>query len=112
MSDPSGDRVDPVEPERTTDDSADPSAWLAERERLRRDREATSWALLETEQQLATALAAPTHRPLPPDDLELVNLRLVIDNLRREVDELHASTSWRLTRPLRRVSDILHRRHT
>ena len=86
------------------------SMWLAERERLRRDREAASWMLLEAEQQLAAALADPPVRSLPTDDLELLNLRLVVDNLRHELDMVRASTSWRVTAPLRRVSSLRHRR--
>lgn len=86
-----------------------PEGWREERERLRRDREEASWLLLEAEQQIASLLAAPP-RELDGEDIELVTLRIVVTNLQREVDALRASTSWRITAPMRRVSSLLHRR--
>lgn len=98
-----------TEPNAASPDSP-PEGWRAERERLRRDREAASWLLLEAEQQIASLLAAPPRHELDGEDIELVTLRIVVTNLQREIDELRASTSWRITAPMRRVSSALHRR--
>jgi hypothetical protein len=94
-----------------------------ERQRLRRDRERTSWLLLESEQRVAELLAAPLPAlepidPTPtaarPDesiaaDQQIAELYEVIDNLRREIHGLRTSTSWRATRPMRTVTGLFRR---
>jgi glycosyltransferase involved in cell wall biosynthesis len=94
---------------------SDEQQWEDERQRLRRDRERASWLLLESEQRLADAMAtratdhdtANTTGTGSGDDLEVVTLRLVVENLRREVEALRSSTSWKVTRPGRWLSGLL-----
>ncbi|MEI8238700.1 MAG: class I SAM-dependent methyltransferase [Actinomycetota bacterium] len=88
--------------------------WERERQRLRRDRERTSSLLLDSEQRLAVLLATPPSSapaPLlaPRVDLEIVTLQRVVTNLRAEIDGLRSSTSWRFTRPLRRLAGTFRR---
>jgi chromosome segregation ATPase len=94
--------------------------WERERQRLRDDRDRTSWLLLESEQRvaelLATPVPGPTAPPAEPDpdvptaaDLEIAELHEIIHSLQREIHGLRTSTSWRATRPLRSLSGILRR---
>jgi hypothetical protein len=87
-------------------------AWHAERERLRRDRERTAWLLVEAEQRIASMLLTAPELPHEPPEihLEIQALLQVIENLRKEIRDLRASTSWRATRPLRSVSGLLWNR--
>jgi hypothetical protein len=94
-----------------------------ERQRLRRDRERTSWLLLESEQRVAELLATPlpTLEPIDPTptamqpdesiaaDEQIAELYEVIDNLRHEIHGLRTSTSWRATRPMRTVTGLFRR---
>lgn len=81
---------------------------IEERDRLARE-------LLECEQDLANALGAAAQDgeavALRTDDsdLEVDVLRRVADNLRAENAALRASTSWRITRPLRALSTAVRR---
>jgi O-antigen biosynthesis protein len=75
--------------------------WERERAALQRDREQLGVRLLECEQLLAAALEAQTAPAAPDIDLEVAELRLVVAQLQHERADLLASTSWRLTKPVR-----------
>ena len=75
-----------------------------------RERDELAWALLEAENQIATLVQQSG--TTAPADLELMTLHQVIANLRHESEALRASTSWRLTRPLRALSDLVHGRRS
>ena len=80
-------------------------------EALRRQREHTAALLLDSEQQLAilaTARADEARQPAspaPPDIVE-AHLRAVVRDLEHQVEALQASTSWKVTAPMRAVSRL------
>jgi hypothetical protein len=93
-------------------DTPIPPEWEREREALRRDREQLSARLLECEQQLAVAAQAePAPAPAAAGvDVEVAELRLVIAQLESERADLLASTSWKVSKPVRMLGDFRSRR--
>ena len=64
-------------------------------------------ALLRIEDEVAAVHAEVAIGPKPPESLD--DLQAENAKLRREVDELRASTSWRVTQPLRAASAGMRR---
>jgi 2-polyprenyl-3-methyl-5-hydroxy-6-metoxy-1,4-benzoquinol methylase len=87
-----------------------PAEWEREQAALRRDRERLGARLLECEQQLAAAAQAETVPHSPGVDLEVSELRIVIAHLESERADMLASTSWRLTKPVRMLGHFRSRR--
>jgi 2-polyprenyl-3-methyl-5-hydroxy-6-metoxy-1,4-benzoquinol methylase len=87
-----------------------PPGWEREQAALRRDREQLGARLLECEQQLA-AVAQAEAAPDPLGiDLEISELRIVVAQLESERADMLASTSWRLTKPVRMLGQLRSRR--
>jgi hypothetical protein len=91
-------------------DTPIPPEWEREQAALRRDRERLGARLLECEQQLAAAARAETVPYSPGVDLEASELRIVIAQLENERADMLASTSWRLTKPVRMLGHLRSRR--
>jgi O-antigen biosynthesis protein len=91
-------------------DTPVPPEWEREREALRRDREQLSARLLECEQQLAVAAQAEPAPTSAGVDIEVAELRLVVAQLESERADLLASTSWRVSKPVRMLGDFRSRR--
>jgi len=93
----------------------DEAARLREQAAAIREQQAASLREEETklrdeEARLRDEEAGRVRQELSRVCLAFDQLRLAFDQLRREFDELHASRSWRMTRPLRAAGRMLRRR--
>ncbi|HEX4433734.1 MAG TPA: class I SAM-dependent methyltransferase [Acidimicrobiales bacterium] len=91
-------------------DAPVPAEWEREQTALRRDREQLGARLLECEQLLAAATQAATAPHPPGADLEVADLRTAVAQFEAERADMLASTSWRLTKPLRMLGQIRSRK--
>ena len=91
-------------------DAPVPAEWEREQAALRRDREQLGARLFECEQQLAAAVQAERAPDALDIDVEVAELRTVIAQLESERADMLASTSWRLTRPVRKLGHLRSRK--